>query len=171
MKCPSCGFENLAGSDHCEECLHSLMQRDLPRPKKSETMQKIIMTAPVSEVMDGQSLLIANTTDSLKKIVKILQKEGQSAVLVYKKKKVVGIISQRDILHKVAGKRKDLSKVTAQEIMTPNPDCVNVNAPIAYVVNKMSMGGFRHVPVLDDNGTPLSILTIKHVLIYLDKRD
>ncbi len=171
MKCPSCGFDNLAGADHCGQCLHSLMQRDLPQPKQRETLQKVIMTAPVSEVLEGQTLLIANTTDTVQKIVKTLQKEGQSAVLVYKKKKIVGIVSQRDILYKVAATHKDLSKVKAEEIMTPNPECVKVRAPIAYVVNKMAMGGFRHVPVLDEDGTPLAILTIKHVLVYLDKRD
>jgi len=38
------------------------------------------------------------------------------------------------------------------------------------VVNKMAMGGYRHVPVLQEDGSPLSIIIIKDVLGYLSKR-
>ncbi len=55
--------------------------------------------------------------------------------------------------------------------MTPNPEFVRGDDPIAYVVNKMAMGNFRHVPVLSADGRPLSIATIRDVLKRLDRRD
>ena len=76
----------------------------------------------------------------------------------------------RDLLGKVAGKHKDLSKVKAEEVMTANPEFVKAEEPIAFVVNKMSMGGFRHVPVLSADGKPISIVSIKDVLRYLAQR-
>lgn len=171
IKCPSCGFDNLEGEDRCVQCLHSLMQRDIPRPKKDDHFQRIMMTAPISELLTGKDLLVASTTDSIQKIIGIFQKENKNCILIYKKKKLVGIISFRDILRKVTGVHKDLSKVKAEAVMTPNPEFVRPEDPIAYVVNKMAMGGFRHVPVLAADGTPLSIIMIVDVLRYLGRRD
>lgn len=171
IKCLSCGYENIEGEDRCAQCLHSLMSLDLPIPKKNDRMQTAIMTAPISELLTGKDLLVANTTDSIQKIVDILQKEKKDCVLIYKKKKLVGIISFRDLLRKVArGLYEDLSKVKAESVMTPNPEFVRADDPIAYVVNKMSMGGFRHVPVLRSDGTPFSIISIKDVLGYLSRQ-
>ena len=55
--------------------------------------------------------------------------------------------------------------------MTPNPEYVKMEDPLAFAVNKMSVGGYRHVPVLSDGGTPVSIVAIRDVLSYLERRD
>lgn len=170
IKCPSCGFENIEGADRCEQCLYTLMQRDLPRPKKDDAWQRAIMTAPVSSLLTGEDLLVASSTDTISKVVGIMKKKKKDCVLIYQKKKLVGILSQRTLLNEVAGKFDDLSKVKVQDIMTPNPEYVKAEDPIAAVVNKMSLGGFRHLPVLAADGVPLSIISIKDVLAYLVDR-
>ncbi len=168
--CPSCGSPNLIGEDRCGRCLHSLMNQEIPRPRKGEKIQEVMMTAPISELLTGKDLLVAGPADTIQKVVTIFQKEKKDCVLVFNKKKLVGILSQRDIIHKVAGREKDLSKVTVERIMTKKPEFVHAEDPIAFVVNKMALGGFRHVPVLAQDGTPLSIVTIRDVLIYLSRR-
>lgn len=171
IQCPSCGSENIEGEDRCAQCLHTLHQRDIPLPKKHDMIQSVLLTDPISDLITGADLLVASPEDSIQKIVKIFQDKKKNCVLVYKKKKLVGILSNRDILWKVVGKYKDLSKVTVNEIMTYNPEWVRASDPIAFVVNKMAMGGFRHVPVLAEDGTPLSIILIKDVLAYLAHRE
>ena len=170
VKCPSCGFESMLGTDRCEQCLHSLMQTGLPQPKKGDEFQTAIMTTPVSELLTGKDLLVCSPEDTVQKIVKVFQKENKKCVLVYERKKLVGILSNRDLLLRVAGKYKDLSKVKIKEVMTGNPEYVTADAPIAYVVNRMAMGGCRHVPVLANDGTPYSIVIIKDVLRFLSRR-
>ena len=167
MKCPSCGFDNIEGVDRCEQCLYTMMTRDLPRPSQDDRFQSALMTTPVSELVTGKDLLVADRSDSMKKITEIFQKKEKSCVLVYHHKKLVGIISNRDLLRKVAGIYQDLSKVKAEDIMTPNPETVQSQDPISFVVNKMAMGGFRHVPVLAPDGAPISIVNIHDVLHYL----
>ncbi len=170
IKCPSCGFESIEGEDRCQQCLHSLMQRDIPRPKKDDNIQHAILTAPVSDLLTGHDLLVCSPTDPLNKIVKIFKKDNKNCVLVYQKKKLVGILSNRDLLLKLAGKDQDLSKLKVEDIMTKDPGCVKPEDPIAYAINKMALGRYRHVPVLRDDGTPVSILVIKDVLQHLSKR-
>lgn len=171
IKCPVCAHNNMEGEDRCEQCLHSLMQRDIPRPKKDDKLQSTMMTTPISELLTGEDLLVCKSTDSIQRIVQIFQKEKKGCVLVYQKKKLVGILSKRDLLWKVAGKDKDLGQIKVDQIMTRNPEYVYAEAPVAYVVNKMAMGGFRHVPVLREDGTPISIVSIQDVLSSLSQRN
>ena len=168
IKCPSCGFNNIEGEDRCVQCLHSLMQRDIPHPQKSDKIQNIMM-APILDLITGKDLLVASPADTVEKVTKILRDEKKDCVLVYKKKKLVGILSNRDLLLRVAGKYKDLTKVKVESVMTPNPEFAKGEDPIAFVVNKMSLGGFRHVPVLRSDGTPFSIISIKDVFGYLSR--
>ena len=166
-KCPSCNFVNIEGADRCGQCLSSLMERDLPTHHRDDQFRQALMTTPVAELITGKDLLVADTTDSVKKIAEIFQKKEKNCVLVYHQKKLVGIISNRDLLRKVAAKHDDLDKVKAQDVMTPNPETVRPEDPISFIVNKMAMGGFRHVPVLAPDGAPISIVNIHDVLHYL----
>jgi len=166
-KCHSCGFENIEGSDRCEQCLHTMVVHKIPKPVSEDRYQNALMTAPVSEMTTGQDLLVAMPNDSVAKIVATFQSQSKSCVLIYDKKKLVGIFSNRDLIRKVAGIEEDLSKIKVKDVMTVNPETVGLNDPISFVVNKMAMGGFRHVPVIAADGSPISIMTIHDVMHYL----
>jgi CBS domain-containing protein len=168
--CPSCGYRNIEGSDRCSECLQSLMNLDLPSVKHDDIIQELIMTCPVSAILGDSDVLVAEKTDTIAKIVESMCEYSTSSVLIYEKRKLVGIISERRLLTHVALKYDDLTKVTAEEIMTHNPEFVQKDAPLAHALHKMSISKFRHIPVLDDVGRPLSILRIADVLNYLKKR-
>lgn len=166
--CPFCGHENLPGEDRCRQCLHSLMQREIPSSRRAgDAFRDALLNEPVSELLTGVDLLVCRPSDTIDKILKIFQTEKKGCVLVYEKKKLVGILSNRDLLLRVAGRHDDLSKVTVAEVMTQNPGFVRPEDPIAFAVNKMAVGGYRHVPVLRSDGTPVSILLIRDILRYL----
>ena len=169
LKCPSCGHQNLAGEDRCSECFFTLMQRDLPRPSKTDVLQNVIMERPISDLITGADLLVASESDTVAKVVKVLQKRNLACIVVYTNKKLVGILSVRDILWRVLKKHSDLSKVKVGDVMTRNHEYVHAHHPMAYIVNKMAMGGFRHVPVIAEDGTPITIVEIVDVLGYLAK--
>ncbi|TMA30596.1 MAG: CBS domain-containing protein, partial [Deltaproteobacteria bacterium] len=38
---------------------------------------------------------------------------------------------------------------------------------VAYVLNKMSVGGFRHVPVIDDEHRPVCVISVNDVVTFL----
>lgn len=166
--CPFCGHDNLPGDDRCKHCLHSLMQRQIPSARrKADGFQDTLLNEPVSELLTGIDLLVCRPDDSVADIVAIFQKEKKGCVLVYKNKKMVGILSNRDLLLRVAGIHNDLSKVKVEDVMSRDPSWVRPEDPIAFAVNKMAMGGYRHVPVIRADGTPVSILLIRDVLRYL----
>jgi CBS domain-containing protein len=168
-KCPFCGATTLPGEERCPKCLHSMMVREMPLPRRGDSIQVALLSRPVADLLTGEDLLVCSPQDTVQKVVEIFQKDKKGCVLVYEKKKMVGILSNRDLLLRVTGKYDDLSKVTVREVMTPNPGFVGPKDPIAFAVNKMAMGGYRHVPVLHEDGGPMSILLIKDVLRYLSQ--
>lgn len=143
------------------------MERFIPAPPKDDRAKRTLLNSPVSALVTGEDLLVASAADSLQKISSILKKKKKTCVLIYEKKKLVGILSLRTLLTEAACKVPDLTRVTAGDIMTRNPATVTLMDPISYAVNKMSIGGFRHLPVLAADGTPVTIISIKDVLVYL----
>jgi len=72
----------------------------------------------------------------------------------------VGIFTERDALLKLAG--KSLSGKTIGDVMTRDPVVLREDDTVAVAINKMAVGGFRHIPVVDRSG-PTGIVTARDV--------
>ncbi len=134
-----------------------------------DVYQKVMMEKLAGELVNKNSLLIVLPSDSVEKIVQLLQKEKQSAVLVVQHEQLLGIVSKRDLLRRTAGMETKLMNIKALEVMTANPEIVRATDPLAFAVSKMAMGGFRHLPVLSDEGDPIGIISIQDVLSCLSQ--
>ena len=51
--------------------------------------------------------------------------------------------------------------------MTPNPVTLRTDDCISYAINKMAVGGFRNVPIVDAGGTPVAMLDTRDVIAHL----
>ncbi len=166
--CSYCGHKNIAGSDRCENCRRFLTHEDLPKPGKDK-LQKLLMTETVSNFISKIPPIIVSPSTSLKEVLEDMHKfPMKGCVLICdKNKKLIGIASIRDILLKVAGKyeEKELAKTPVEKIMTRNPEALDKDAPLSYALHKMSIGKFRHVPVLD-NGIPIGVISTRDLIDY-----
>lgn len=169
-KCPYCGHENIVGSDHCGKCGTSFTQKDQPQPNK-EKLQKKIMTEKVSDFISKTPPIIVQPDTPVSEVISRMQalpKKG-CVLICGPDKKLLGIASIRDILLKVAGIVKDPAKFPVKNIMTPRPECLDKDAPLSFALHKMSIGKFRHVPVLD-NGIPIGVVSTRDLIEYLSTK-
>jgi CBS domain-containing protein len=51
--------------------------------------------------------------------------------------------------------------------MTPDPECLSYEHEIVFALNKMTVGGFRHVPILNDDGVPVAVLSMRHLVEHI----
>jgi signal-transduction protein with cAMP-binding, CBS, and nucleotidyltransferase domain len=87
-------------------------------------------------------------------------------LLVTDNGKTVGIFTERDVLTRVI--YKDESRMlTVGDVMTPNPESLSVGDTIAYALNKMSVGGYRHIPINDETGMPIGVLSVRDIVDFL----
>jgi CBS domain-containing protein len=90
---------------------------------------------------------------------------SRGASLVCRDGKLVGIFTERDALKMMAqGANFD---VPLLEVMTRNPVVLSRLDSVGSAIAKMSRGGYRRLPIVDDDGRPLGLLKIEGILHYL----
>jgi CBS domain-containing protein len=166
MICPYCGHTNIDGVDNCEECLHDLGIFDVPSPTGG--LQMHLMEDKVSHIPYDR-LVLVSPTDSVAHVVALIKKIGIGQAVVVEQGKLVGILTERDLLNKVAGRELDLRLLPVSEVMTPQPETISEGDALRVIINKMAVGGYRHVPIVRD-GQPVGIISAKavanHILKY-----
>ena len=85
---------------------------------------------------------------------------------------VTGIFSERDYLLKVWGKLSDaeMKQKRISELMTKEPHTVDPTASLAYALSIMSKGGFRHLPIVDQDSEPIAMLSVKDMIDLIVER-
>ncbi len=165
MKCPFCGYENISGVDTCDHCDEDLTAFDGVRPK--DPLERSLVKDPISSITKSKILPVSPDTP-IRKVAEGLNQENRCG-LVMDGDKLVGIITAWDLLHRVLFKKVDLDKTPISEIMTPNPETLNPDDKIVSALNKMAIGGYRHVPIrMGDN--QYGVVSIRDILGYLALR-
>lgn len=118
---------------------------------------------PISSLGLSSPLSVEIGTN-LKNALKLLQQEKQNCLLIVNDDSLSGILTERDILLKVTGKGYDMDLVMVDEFMTENPETLSSDDPIAYALNKMHIGGFRHVPIVNDSLIPVGLISISNII-------
>jgi CBS domain-containing protein len=54
--------------------------------------------------------------------------------------------------------------------MTTKVEALPPSAKIAFAVHRMDQGGYRHVPVLDEQGQAVGIFSVRDILSYLTRK-
>ena len=150
-----------------EEDMATFVKGSGASPTKDK-LQKLIMGEKLSDFISKIPPIILSPEASIAEVIdKMHEFPTKGCVLICgPDKKIQGIISIRDILLKVAGIIKDPAKVPVKDIMTPKPECLDKDAPLSFALHKMSIGKFRHVPVLD-NGIPIGVVSTRDLIEYL----
>jgi signal-transduction protein with cAMP-binding, CBS, and nucleotidyltransferase domain len=98
---------------------------------------------------------------------RIMKEHRVGCVLVEAEGRLLGIFTERDILTKLVGTGYDPARVKVDGVMTRNPETLTPEDPIAFALHRMSVGGYRHLPLVDTSGRPVGILSVKDIVDYL----
>jgi CBS domain-containing protein len=162
MDCPFCGAENISGSDECEHCGEDLTAFDNVHPK--DRLEKSL----IKDAIETIRLEPLATVESRSSVREAAEKLAQSnrCVLVMDGEQLVGIVTERDILFRFMGTGKDPEQTPVADIMTPKPETLEPSDKLAIVLNKMAIGGYRHVPIMR-GGRAIGAVSVRDILGYL----
>lgn len=107
-------------------------------------------------------------TASLREAVELLQEHRIGSIVITDPSgKLLGIFTERDVVLKLCLSNYDLDRTPISELMTPNPHAEQMTTTIAYALNMMSVGGYRHIPIVDDENVPVGIVSVKDIVDYI----
>lgn len=164
MQCPDCGYENIPGADLCEKCQQPLTRLHAP----TSEMERAITAHPVS-VLAMKSPVSVQSTAIVREAMQEMIRHRIGCVLVMDGAQLAGIFTERDVLNRVSPDRAALDQPVSQH-MTANPMVLRINDSIAYALHAMSVNGYRHLPVVDEAGHAVSIISARDVLRLLAVR-
>src|SRR5262249_53873341 len=168
MLCPSCGHDNIEGMDRCDECMSPLMKLDVPRPDTAEGLERSVMEDDLSHLEQETTLTVTADSAALDVVRRMLEARSGCA-LVVEDGRMIGIFTEHDVLTKMTGVASR-AEVSVREIMSPNPETLCEGDSVAAALNRMSLGRYRHIPVLKSDGR-YAVTSISNVLKYIAREN
>ena len=134
--------------------------KKLPKIFSHATIQQPIRILDLGRAVVVESSAKVGTT------IELMQHKKIGCVLAVKDGVLAGIFTERDIMMRLVNKKIDYAKVAVSDVMTPSPETLRLEDTIAYAMNMMSVGGYRHLPIVDERRRPISILSVKDIVSY-----
>ncbi|HEX2464031.1 MAG TPA: CBS domain-containing protein [Thermoanaerobaculia bacterium] len=163
MLCPYCKHENLEGADQCESCLMDLQPLGLPEAETA--LEDRLMNEGVAKLGAKRAIMVGPRT-SIRDAVETMVKNEIGCVLVHDGERVVGILSERDLLLRVGLRLVSIENQPVSTVMTHRPLTLDCDAPLAFALNYMTLHDFRHLP-LTRNGELEGIISLRDFLALL----
>jgi CBS domain-containing protein len=97
-------------------------------------------------------------------IHKMLDFHVGAVAIVDSEKRVAGIFTERDVLRKVSLSGRDPAQIPVRELMTTPVELATSETGPGEALITMVERHFRHLPVADNNGKLLGMLSIRNLL-------
>lgn len=140
------------------------------RPKQGSGFDARLVQEPL-EALAINPMITLSAASTVTEAMRAMQREHCGAVVVTddgtSDSKVIGIFTERDVLFRIVDRGRNPAALPLGEVMTPDPEVVPVKSTIAYVLNLMSIGGFRHVPAVDNEHRPAFVVSVRDIVAFL----
>jgi signal-transduction protein with cAMP-binding, CBS, and nucleotidyltransferase domain len=134
-----------------------------PETKRPD-LERAILHDTIDSLRLGPAISVPREA-TLQRAIETMQREHIGCVLVVGAEgKLAGIFTERDLLTRVAGRHLDWARERVSDYMTRDPETLRPTDRIAWALNLMSMGGYRHVPLTDEAERPVGVVSIKDIV-------
>ncbi len=131
-------------------------------------MDSTTLRSPIKALNPRKPITVSRETPVQEAILK-LQEKHIGCLCVTDDGNLVGMLTERDIYSKVVAGNLDTRETTVGEVMTYDPEYLFHDDHIAFALNRMHVGGFRHIPLINLKGQPTGLVSIRDILGYLVK--
>ena len=127
-----------------------------------------VLHAPISSIEIGRPVAVP-ATRSMQFAIRTMQLYSIGCCLVTDAQdKLAGVFTEMDVLLRVAGVVTDLEQTTVAQHMTAKPATLSPEAEIAQALEMMGGRGFRHVPLVDAELLPVSVMSSRDILHLIE---
>ena len=135
------------------------------RERDEQRLGEAILNAPIRALEPKPAVSVPEST-TVREAIRIMLEQRIGAVLVVRNGRAVGIFTERDVLQRVVLSGLDQARPVS-DVMTPDPETLDLDDGIAFALNRMILGGFRHIPIVDDSGAPVAVLSQREMVSFV----
>jgi len=118
----------------------------------------------LKQLVEGKELNTVSPKQSVLHALKIMAERDVGALVVLDGQRLAGMFSERDYARKVILQGKVSVYTKVSEVMTDKVVSVTMDHTIEQCMAIMSEKNFRHLPVLDEQGLAVGIISIRDIL-------
>ena len=135
--------------------------------KTGITLDKGISPSDPLSTLTQEKFIVLNEQATLRDAIDSMQKYHIGCILLENDHKITGIFTERDIVQNIVGNRHNLDKECIADYMSKSPDVLYLKDPIAFALNKMVSGGYRHIPIVDKEEKPIGVIAMENIINHL----
>ncbi len=128
------------------------------------------LQAPITELNVRTPLVVGPDTPAREAIDVLKEKRAGCVLVVDAEGYLLGIFTERDVLKKLVSAGSAAPDRPVADFMTPAPTVLHQDDSIVYALHQMHLGGYRHIPLMDDDEKPNHIVSVRTVVDYLAAR-
>lgn len=107
-------------------------------------------TDQLRELVSRHDYLKASPKDKIRDVAVLMpDHHTSSAAVLNAEGKLIGIVTEADIVKKAIAVRRNVDETNVEHIMTPDPITISINAPLTEALQLMTQNGFRTLPVME----------------------
>lgn len=128
-----------------------------------------LATTPVAE-LPPRPWAKVDVADPMWKVVDAMKSHKRGAVVVEEDGALVGIFTERDLVSRVDHTDVLWSHVVVRDVMTPQPMVIRPTDSVAEALRRLVTGRRRHLPIVDERGGVVGVMSIRDILVYVASR-
>jgi CBS domain-containing protein len=130
----------------------------LLRPNEIQVPLRSLMDSPVTIEIEA----------SVQAAIDQMLDNKVGAVLIVSDGILKGIFGERDVLYRILNTALgDLTEIPVEHFMKAEPQTSHVDDSLDSAIFHMARGGYRHIPIVDDQNRPVGMVSIRHIISYL----
>jgi CBS domain-containing protein len=170
VDCPCCGYLNLPGADECEMCLISLTQEEMPVAEARKVLAASLYHDTVASLEPAAAFSLPESATVAEAVAAMQDKRIGSVLVTDDDGKLSGIFTERDVLARVVAEEIDPQSRSIGAVMTRDPETIELDSSLAQAFHRMMVSDLRYLPLTDEEGRPVSIVTSRDLIDFLSAR-
>jgi CBS domain-containing protein len=124
-----------------------------------------ILREPISRLEPRAPIVITPETP-VREAVQRMNEGHCGCILIVEQDRLVGLFTERDLL-RIVEKETDPTRLPVSSVMTRDPETLRPEHGIALALNRMSVGGYRHIPLVDEQDRPVGVVAMRDIVRFI----
>jgi CBS domain-containing protein len=118
----------------------------------------------ILEMCDSEAASVPVEATAEQAIRAMLDGHVGAVAILDQEQRVAGIFSERDVLRRLSLSERDPRKISVREVMTTPVEMATCATTASEALATMVERHYRHLPIVDDDGRLLGMLSIRNLL-------